>query len=203
VSSAPQPARASVRLIPPPESEEVPEEGAVDSMQEARLLVVAAALGDLWTRAYLERLANAYWAYLRRISLGVLRTAHDPDGGRTVRLAGAIGLLRFHAAAYSIDERTGSVEWRIDRGLLVAKSGRGRGFLRFDLVREGEPPPGAQAEITVRASVRNFYPWLRGTGRFARIGTRLYGATQLRIHVWVTQGFLRSISRLEVGDRAA
>jgi hypothetical protein len=156
----------------------------VDSAQEARLLVPAAVLDDLWTRAYLERLANAYWAYLRRISLGILRTAQDPDGVRTVSLAGAIGLLRFQAPAYSIDERTGSVEWRIDRGLLVAR-------------------PGAQAEITIRASVRNFYPWLRGSGGFARIGTRLYGLTQLRIHVWVTRGFLRSIAGLEVGDRLA
>jgi hypothetical protein len=175
----------------------------VDSAQEARLLVPAAVLDDLWTRAYLERLANAYWAYLRRISLGILRTAQDPDGVRTVSLAGAIGLLRFQAPAYSIDERTGSVEWRIDRGLLVARSGRGEGFLRFDLAREGEFPPGAQAEITIRASVRNFYPWLRGSGGFARIGTRLYGLTQLRIHVWVTRGFLRSIAGLEVGDRLA
>jgi len=188
-----------VRLIAPPESKEVPEDGAVDSVQEARLLLPAAALEDGWMRTYLERLAGAYWSYLRRISLGILRTAQDRDDGRTVRLAGAITLLRFHAPAYSIDAWTGSVEWRIARGLLVAKAGRGQGFLRIDLARDHPAPDDAQAEITVRASVRNFYPWLRGSGRFARIGTRLYGATQLRVHDWATRGFLRSLAELEVG----
>ena len=52
--------------------------------------------------------------------------------------------------------------------------------------------------MNVRTEVSNFYPLLRGSGRFARFGVRLYTATQLRIHVWVTQGFLRSLARLDL-----
>jgi hypothetical protein len=37
---------------------------------------------------------------------------------------------------------------------------------------------------------------LRGTGRFARFGTWLYSQTQLRIHILVTKGFLRSLDEL-------
>jgi hypothetical protein len=187
-----------VRLIAQPTSGEVPESGAVDSAQEARLLLPAGTLDALWSSAYLERLAQAYWSYLRRISLGLLDVAYEPDGASVVRLARVVELLRFHAPTYTIDERIGSVEWPIARGKLVAGEGRGKGFLRIELVREDAARPDAPSEITVRASVRNFYPWLRGGGRFARIGTRLYSATQLRIHVMVTRGFLRSLARLDL-----
>jgi hypothetical protein len=41
--------------------------------------------------------------------------------------------------------------------------------------------------------VRNFYPWLRGSGWTARIGAGLYGLTQQRIHRFVTRRFLGSL----------
>jgi hypothetical protein len=43
--------------------------------------------------------------------------------------------------------------------------------------------------------VANFYPFLRGTGRLARIGAFVYAQTQLRVHVLVTRGYLRSLER--------
>ena len=46
--------------------------------------------------------------------------------------------------------------------------------------------------------MRNFYPWLRGSGRFARFGAWLYSQTQLRIHVLVCNGFLRSLAALDL-----
>ncbi len=46
--------------------------------------------------------------------------------------------------------------------------------------------------------VANFYPLLRGSGRLARIGAFLYAQTQLRIHVLVTRGYLRSLERNEL-----
>ena len=49
------------------------------------------------------------------------------------------------------------------------------------------------ARLRIRASVANFYPFLRGSGWFARIGSWIYSQTQLRIHVLVTRGFLRSL----------
>jgi hypothetical protein len=39
---------------------------------------------------------------------------------------------------------------------------------------------------------------IRGWGWFARIGQPLYGFTQLRIHVIVTNAFLRSLANLDL-----
>ncbi|MGC1799844.1 MAG: hypothetical protein WA701_05595 [Solirubrobacterales bacterium] len=49
--------------------------------------------------------------------------------------------------------------------------------------------------VHVRMAVQNFYPWLRGTGPFARVGIWIYGQTQQRIHRAVTRGFLRRLAR--------
>ena len=46
--------------------------------------------------------------------------------------------------------------------------------------------------------MQNFYPWLRGSGRFARFGAWLYSQTQVRIHRRITVGFLRSLASLEL-----
>jgi hypothetical protein len=54
--------------------------------------------------------------------------------------------------------------------------------------------PDAETRVRVRMEVRNFYPWLRGSGRFARFGAWLYGHTQLRVHVLVGNSFLRSLA---------
>jgi hypothetical protein len=42
--------------------------------------------------------------------------------------------------------------------------------------------------------VHSFYPWLRGTGRFARIGVWIYAQTQQRIHRAVTRRFIRRLA---------
>jgi hypothetical protein len=42
--------------------------------------------------------------------------------------------------------------------------------------------------------VRNFYPWLRGSGAFARVGVWIYAQTQQRIHRAVTRGFLERLA---------
>ena len=57
--------------------------------------------------------------------------------------------------------------------------------------------------MLVRLEVRNFYPWLRGSERFARIGAWLYGQTQLRIHRLVCNAFLRSLGRRLTPTQAA
>ena len=81
--------------------------------------------------------------------------------------------------------------------MLVARAGRGRGYLRFD-VRRLDPGPGGEARVRIRAVVANFYPLLRGSGRFARIGAFIYAQSQLRLHVLVTRGYLRSLERGEL-----
>jgi hypothetical protein len=42
--------------------------------------------------------------------------------------------------------------------------------------------------------VQNFYPWLRGSGPFARVGVWIYAQTQQRIHRAVTRGFLTRVA---------
>jgi hypothetical protein len=170
----------------------VPRSGAVESVQRAELDLPGELLRELWRRESLERLARGYWAYLRRISLGVLRVVYAPDSRTVVLGWRRLALLRFHAPEYETTDALGVVTWPIDRGLLVARAGRGRGHLRISVERVGSE------RVRLEMSVANFYPWLRGSGWFARFGAWLYSQTQLRIHVLVCNGFLRSLARLEL-----
>jgi hypothetical protein len=80
--------------------------------------------------------------------------------------------------------------------MLVARDGRGRGHLRIEVDRLRDEGPAAL--LRVRVEVANFYPWLRGSGRFARFGAWLYANTQLRLHVIVCRSFLRSLAKLDL-----
>jgi len=187
-----------VRLSDPPASQHAPESGAVESVQEAAVLLPEATLARLWSRESLERLARAYWRYLHRVSFGLLRVVYETDARTVVLLVRPLALLRFRAPHYRTTASGGSVEWPIERGLLVAKEGRGEGYLRIAIERDPGPAPSGHARLGVHVAVRNFYPWLRGGGRFARFGTWLYDVTQLRIHVIIARGFLRSLARLDL-----
>jgi hypothetical protein len=187
--------RARVRLVGDGGSERVSPAGPLRSTQAAELEPGAGPVGELWSRAALERMATAYWRFLERRSLGLLRIA-DVDGAPAVTLISTrLPLLRFRPPRYDSGPGFGRVTWPIERGALVARDGRGRGYLRFDVRRLEGGEAGERALVT--AEVANFYPWLRGSGRFARIGTRIYAQTQARLHVWTTRGFLHSLDRLE------
>jgi hypothetical protein len=189
---------ARVRLLSSGESERVPETGAVGSVQEAEVTMPRSVVDRLWTAENLERLARSYWRWLGRVTLGLIRVVYAPDSRTVVLLHPRLRLLTFHAPEYETGPSVGCVTWRIDRGLLVAREGRDReGFLRIRVERP-ERTAGAEEALAVRLEVRNFYPWLRGSGRFARFGAWLYGQTQLRIHVIVCNAFLRSLARLDL-----
>jgi len=175
----------------------VPWSGPVRSLQEAEVEIDPEALEGLWRPEYLERLAGAYWAYLRRISLGLLRVRYEENAPSIVLLVRPLVLLRFRRPEYVTPPGIGQVTWPIERGVLVAPAGRGRGFLRIT-VRRLEEERNGRAVLHVASEVANFYPTLRFGGRLARLGARFYDATQMRIHVWVTRGFLRSLARLEL-----
>jgi hypothetical protein len=183
-----------VTLLPDPHAAPVGAAGPVQSVQEAEVTLPPELLEEIWRPEYLERLARAYWAHLNRVSRGLVRVAYAPDS-RTVLIAG-IPLLRFRRPDYVTGPGLGRVTWRIERGLLVAPSGRGQGFLRIG-VRRLENANGDPA-VRIRAEVANYYPFIRGSGWFARLGSRLYSATQLRFHVWIVHGFLRSLERLDL-----
>lgn len=188
-------AETPARVEPLPESDTGPSgpADAVHSSQEAIAELPPSELTRLWHGEYLERLARAYWRYLNRVSLGLIRVVYAPESRTVVLLTRRLPLLRFHAPEYETESDRGVVTWRIDRGLLVAREGRGQGFLRIAVRKLDEP-----GRLHLSVQVQNFYPFIRGRGRFARFGTWLYGQTQVRIHRLVTFGFLRSLARLDL-----
>jgi hypothetical protein len=99
-----------------------------------------------------------------------------------------------------VEADRGAVTWPIDRGLLVASRGRGRGDLRLAVQRPLVDQPGDDVTVTVSSEVVNFYPTIAGQGWFARIGQFIYNQTQLRIHVIVSNAFLRSLANLDLAD---
>jgi hypothetical protein len=117
-------------------------------------------------------------------------------------------LLSFRPPEYEIEPLMGAVTWRIDRGLLVAPSGRDRGYLRLTVRRPPEGDGGPYTTVTVTSEVVSFYPMLAGLGARApigwlsRLGRAVYNQTQLRLHVVVTYAFLRSLARLELEPSA-
>lgn len=194
---------ATVELLPEAERAPVAPEGAVHSSQEAIATLPAELLGRLWRTEYLERLARAYWRYLSRVSLGLIRVVYAPDSRTVVLLSRRLPLLRFRAPEYDTRPDAGTVTWRIDRGLLVAREGRGQGFLRISVRKLDEPGRSdGRGQLRLSVQVKNFYPFIRGHGRFARFGSWLYGQTQVRIHRLVTFGFLRSLARLDLPPSA-
>ncbi|MGH8573067.1 MAG: hypothetical protein ACREX8_10915, partial [Gammaproteobacteria bacterium] len=133
--------------------------------------------------------------------LGLLRVLYTEEAREIVLLRRPFVLLRFRAPEYEMAEDRGTVTWRIDRGLLVWPSGRGKGYLRISVSRPKETEPGDGSGLTtgtVTSEVANFYPLVAGWGWFSRIGRHLYRITQLRIHVIVTHAFLRSLARLDL-----
>lgn len=199
--SAPQ-----VEIIDPGERIRVRPSGAVGSVQEAEITVERGLLERIWNADNLELMARGYWAFLRRMSLGIIRVKYAATS-RTVAAFGRIPLLRFGAPQYETGEGRGQVTWPIDRGLLVAREGRGQGSLRVSVERCDRDGIDDEADderpdvrLIARVEVENFYPGIRGRGRFARFGAWFYAQTQLRIHVIVCNAYLRSLPRLDFPD---
>jgi hypothetical protein len=189
-------ARQRVKILRVPLSADEAD-GAIGSKQAAELTLPRAELERVWSPEYLERLARTYWSFLSRISLGILRVLYSESAREVVVLARPFVLLRFRKPEYTTSSDCGTVSWRIDRGLLVAPAGRGRGYLRLSVSRDPEAQ-GDEVVATITSEVVNFYPLLAGWGWFSRIGRLIYDQTQLRIHVLVTHAFMRSLANLEL-----
>ena len=168
-------------------------DGSVLSIQSAEVDMDASELDAIWSPEHLERLARTYWRFLSRCTLGVIRVVYDEDHRFVVLVAKPLTLLTFHQPEYLMDAERGVVRWRIERGLLVASRGTDAdGYLEIDVERSGSPRPG-RADLSVEVTVANYYP------RIAAAFTRwVYAATQSRIHVLVTYGFLKSLARLDL-----
>ena len=169
--------------------------GAVRSVQAANLRIEESVLDEIWTPANLERLARTYWRFLTRVTLGLIRVDYTETARSVVLLVAPLRLLTFQAPEYELDRERCLVRWRIERGLLVSRRGRGgSGYLQIE-VRRNPEEDGTHVRLHVEVEVANFYPSIS-----SGLGTRLYNATQSRIHVVVTYGFLRSLARLDLAE---
>jgi len=185
-------ARARVTILQAPQPG-ASEAGATGSRQVAEVTLPKEELDKLWSPEHLESLARTYWSFLSRFSLGVIRVLYSEDSRDVVFLRRPFVLLRFRKPEYEFNPDGGTVTWPIDRGVLVARRGLGRGYLRLTVQRR--PPADGTGEVTVVVSseVVNFYPTIA-----TRLSRWIYEQTQLRIHVIVTHAFLRSLANLEL-----
>jgi hypothetical protein len=186
------PARAVI--VSSPESTVVSGDGKVRSKQSAELTFAPAELDRIWGPANLENLGRTYWLFLSRATLGLIRVVYGKDTRSVVLLRRPLTLLRFDAPEYTIEPEHGAVRWRIKDGLLVARSGRGSGYLSLDVRREADDEQG-RVRLRITAEVSNFYPSLA-----VGFGVPFYRMTQAFVHVLVTHSFLRSLARLRLAE---
>ena len=171
--------------------------GGVRSIQAATVTTPDGELDAIWTPMYLERLARTYWKFLSRVSLGLIRVEYTETERKVVLLRRPFVLLRFHAPEYELDGDRGVVRWGIRNGILVASEGHeGDGYLEIEVRRCPPAAPGV-AKVHVEVEIASFYPALA-----LRIARWFYANTQSRIHVLVTHGFLRSLTKLELEESA-
>ncbi len=175
-----------------------PDTGAMRSVQTADLTLSERALDELWSAENMERLARTYWRFLTRVTLGLVQVRYTERERFVVLLFRPLTLLSFRAPEYELQDDHGVVRWRIERGLLVARAGReSKGHLQIDVRRiagEADRHIGStMAHLHIQVEVANFHPAIA-----SGISLRLYNATQARIHVIVTHGFLRSLARLDL-----
>ncbi len=186
-----RPARAAI--ISPPRSTVIARDGAVRSVQAAELTLDRAELDRLWTPENLENLARTYWRFLTRVTLGLIRVRYAADERSVMLLVRPLTLLRFGGPEYLVESGHGKVVWRIRDGLLVARSGRGCGYLALDVRRLEHCEEEGRARVRIELEVANFYPAIA-----AGFSTPVYEVTQNAIHILVTHAFLRSLANLDL-----
>jgi hypothetical protein len=179
-------------ILRPRESTVIARDGAVRSVQSAELTLDPAELQRLWNPANLENLGRTYWRFLSRVTLGLIRVKYEADSRSVVLLAKPLTLLRFEAPEYVLDGAQAAIRWRIRDGLLVARSGRGCGYLELRVKCEPLEADG-RAKLRIEVEVANFYPSIA-----VGFSTPVYEMTQSAIHVLVTHAFLRSLARLRL-----
>jgi len=185
------PARALI--VSPPRSTVIAHDGAVRSVQSAVLTMDGEDLARLWTPPNLENLGRTYWRFLTRVTLGLIRVVYDEDSRSVLFLARPLTLLRFDVPRYELEPDQGKVTWPIRDGLLVARSGRGSGWLSLAVQRLPAAQDASRRELMIEVEVANFYPAIA-----AGLSTIVYEMTQSFLHVLVTHAFLRSLANLRL-----
>jgi hypothetical protein len=185
------PARAAI--ISPRGSTVIAADGAVRSVQIAELSLPGERLEQLWTPANLENLGRTYWRFLSRVTLGLVRVLYGRRERAVVLISRPLTLLRFDSPEYLLEADHGKIRWRIRDGLLVARAGRGCGFLALDVCRE--QGVAGDGKLRIEVEVANFYPSIA-----SGLSIPVYMVTQAVIHVVVTKAFLRSLAKLDLAE---
>ena len=86
---------AHALIVSPRQSTVVQRDGAVRSVQSAKLTLDASDLERLWTPANLENLARTYWRFLSRVTLKLIRVVYTENSRAVVFLGRPLTLLRF------------------------------------------------------------------------------------------------------------
>jgi hypothetical protein len=184
-------------IVSPRKSTVIQRDGAVRSVQSAELTIDETEMESLWTPANLENLARTYWRFLSRVTLGLIRVVYDDHSRSVVLIGRPLTLLRFDKPQYTLEVDHGAVTLRIRDGLLVARAGRGCGFLALDVRREplqaGDPP--GQRRLLIEVEVANFFPSIA-----VGFSIPVYEMTQSAIHVLVTNAFLRSLAKFDLAE---
>lgn len=171
------------------------ESGAVYSIQTASITTPTERLDEIWSTEYLERLARSYWLYMEKFSLGLVQVHYDTRGRYVCFLSRRFPLLGFSEPEYEFGESHGIVRWPIDRGLLISRKGRGRGYLEIEVHRRdgvGEDDhPMSRAYIELEVS--GFFPTMS-----SGLAYWVYKHTQSRYHVLLAYGFIRSLASAEL-----
>jgi uncharacterized protein YheU (UPF0270 family) len=183
---------AQAVIVSLPKSTVVARDGAVRSVQLAELTLGEEDWRRMWNATSLENLARTYWRFLSRVTAGLIRVVYGENERRVVFLARPFTLLRFEAPEYDLAPDHGSVRWRIRDGLLVARAGRGCGYLAL-AVSHLEGTDNGRVRLLIEVEVANFYPAIA-----AGFSVPVYEVTQSAIHVLVTHAFLRSLARLNL-----
>ena len=173
-------------------------DGSIGSKQVAEVTLPRSELDRIWSAEYLERLARTYWRFLTRVSLGLLRVLYTDDRREVVLLTRPFVLLRFHAPEYEIDADGGTVTWPIDRGLLVAPAGAAAASCGSACAAGRRADGATEATAVGQLRGRQLLPADRRLGLVRAHRPVLYNQTQLRIHVIVTNAFLRSLANLDL-----
>jgi hypothetical protein len=171
--------------------------GSVYSVQSASITTPTERLDASWDPAHLERLADLYWLYMEKTSLGLIRVFQNERGRYVCFLSRHLPLLGFQEPEWEVGETTGVVRWPIDRGLLISRKGRGRGTLEIEVRRqddvEDHPDGTSMSHAQIQLEVEGFYPSMS-----SGLAYLVYRQTQSRYHVLLAYGFLHSLASADL-----
>ena len=129
-----------------------------------------------------QRLADAYWAEIRRRTGGLVQARRAPAGGVELRLA-RVTLFRFGAPRIATANEVVECSLPIVGGLLAKEQG---GFLTF--VQRTAPTPELEVSVT------DYVPFFSSPRTRRSVRRFLYRQVQERAHAAISRGYLARLA---------